>query len=100
MPPTGDAGLTTAATLAHNGDGKGAHSSAQTPSEQKTMARKPENPSTPNIYRLIEDDPTVPKSDFELGPPPEPTGEPKPMADLSKPDNFPDDVRAVIDSAP
>jgi hypothetical protein len=60
------------------------------------MARTPE---TPSYYKLIEDNPTVPKADATLGPADEPKT-PKPFADLSKPEDFPDDVRAVIDSAP
>jgi hypothetical protein len=61
------------------------------------MARKPEPP--PSYYKLIEDDPTVPKADATLGPP-EKVFEPKPFADFSKPEDFPADVRAIIESAP
>jgi hypothetical protein len=94
------AGLTSPATPAHTNGKEVAGASALTSKEPEDMARKPEDPPSPSIYKLIEDDPTVPKSDFELGPPRDERAEPKPMADLSNPEEFPDDVRAVVDSAP
>jgi hypothetical protein len=93
-----NAGLTSEAIPPHTGDEEGTSSSAPTSSERENMARKPEDAPTPSYYKLIEDDRTVPKADGTVGPPEE-LGEPEPMVDLSKPEDFPDDVQDVIDSA-
>jgi hypothetical protein len=99
-PPSNGADLTSEPTLADNGGQGGTASTAATPGRDDDMARKPEAPAPPpSYYKLIDDDPTVPKPDAVIGPPEE-VGEPKPFADLSKPEDFPDDVRAVIESAP
>jgi hypothetical protein len=87
------------------GDPKGAHTSGQgkaaaTSTKEGDMARKPDAPEAPpSFYKLIDDDPTVPKAGAVIGRPEEPV-ESKPMADLSKPEDFPEEVRAVIESAP
>jgi hypothetical protein len=88
--------LTSESAAAHT-EGQGAASSAEKPTGQQEMAQKPGLP--PSYYKLIEDDPTVPKADATLGPP-EPVSEPKRFADFSKPEDFPEDVRAIIESAP
>jgi hypothetical protein len=92
-------GLTSGAPEDHTVARKGADLPAVTPTEQAEMARKPESTPTPSFTKPFEDDPTIPNADATLGTP-EDLGEPKPMADLSDPDNFPEDVRAVIEAAP
>jgi hypothetical protein len=95
-------GLTNTPDDEHTNGRQGGGSSAYKPVEQEDMARTPEAPITLDYSKLIDESPIVPKSDFEVGAPEE-LGEPaesEPMADLSKPDTLPDEVRAVIDSAP
>ena len=68
--------------------------------EEDAMARKPRGGEVPpNYYKALEEDPTIPKPDIRVGP--QEDQEPsKPMADLSKPEDFPPDVQAIIESAP
>jgi hypothetical protein len=94
-----DRALTTAVAGEHTDGEGGATGAAPTPPADTEMARKPEAPETHSYYKLIEEDPTVPKSDVVIGPPEEAIP-PKPMADLSKPEDFPEDVQAIIASAP
>ena len=47
----------------------------------------------------VTQDPTIPRADGFFGAPLR-RGEIKPMADFSKPEDFPDEVQAIIESAP
>jgi hypothetical protein len=90
----GAAGLTNGHAVAHTA-GQGGRPSDATPAEAADMARTPEN--QPDYYDTFDNDPSVPDADATIGPPEEPV-EPEAFADLSKPDEFDDDVRAIVEA--
>ena len=60
------------------------------------MARKHEEPTS--LYQLFEEDPTLPKPDARIGPPPAEPVDPGPFPDLSMVEKLPEDVRAIVDA--